>query len=156
MTDPTRPPPRDRTRSLMKKLASYAVAAALPVTNTACDPAPDPYCDVAPSRWTERVNVAATWVDAGGGDLAIDLVSTSSYPVTASPRTPTVTGGRLGTSPDASTTVRIVPDAGVTAVSASWTIDCEGYSATLHVELDLTGAATAGASVPVTPSVTEP
>ena len=145
---------RERTRKRMVALGGLAAVAAMPLVNTACDPAPEPYCYRSdPTTWLASVRANATWVADGGVSLVeLRLTTIGGYPLTI-PEDFTVVGGTLQSTSAVSGGVALLvaPAAGATSVRVEASVDCEGSSATpFSVTLDVSGSPVGGAVVPTT------
>jgi len=143
---------RERVIQRFHKLAPLAVIAAVPVMNTACDPAPEPYCTEASSVWVAEVKAEAVWVDAGGGNLRIELTLTVNHELLSLSGTYTAQGGTVDTTKDVTggQVLDITPDAGVTEVTVSGSVDCEFDIGPFDVKLTWTGTPAAGDKVTAT------
>jgi len=139
---------RDKVIRRFKKLAPVAVIAAAPVLNTACDPAPQPYCTQNdPSEWVANVKAEAVWIDGGGGVLEVQLTLTSSdqYALLAAEGY-TAKGGTID-----STTFQndgyvlvVTLDAAATELTVSGELNCDGYPGPYDVKLAWSGTPKAG------------
>ncbi len=142
---------RERTRRRMLALAPLVVVAAAPVTNTACDPAPEPYCSETPREMQlESLYAEASSVDEGGQLYVVLALSVSSaYPLGLG-QTFSVFGGTLveGAPVSGGFTLRITPDPGATQIRAVGALTCMGAESTFTVIMDLTAVAEAGAAIP--------
>lgn len=143
---------RERVIQRFHKLAPLAVIAAVPVMNTACDPAPEPYCTEASSVWVSEVQAEAVWVDAGAGKLAIELTLTVNHELLSLPGTYTAQGGTIDTTKDVTggQLLSITPDAGVTELTVNGSVDCEFDVGPFDVKLTWTGTPVAGDKVTAT------
>ncbi|MFO0757518.1 MAG: hypothetical protein U0359_13560 [Byssovorax sp.] len=164
MSDPKLPlapsPPnaavRERVQARLQRLAKLAVIAAAPVLNTACDPAPDPYCQQSDAgTWKTDLSATAAWalVADGGTDLQIEVKLTSTNnSVSASSSGYTATGGTISSSEatDTGVVIRVVPDAGATEIKVSGQIYCDTLTGSLDILLTPSGTPAAGAKVPAT------
>jgi len=144
---------RERTRRRMLALAPLVVVAAAPVTNTACDPAPEPYCSETPrDMQLESVYADAAWQDeAGTLTVMLELSVSSAYPLELG-ETFSVFGGTLEQT-DAQgngSRLKISPDQGTTQIRVLGTLVCMGSSSAFTVIVDLTTPAEAGAEIPTT------
>jgi hypothetical protein len=144
---------RERARRRMLALAQLCVVAAAPVTNTACDPAPEPYC--AESTDADRsasLYADAAWVDDGGTLLvSLELGVSSAYPLSLGD-TFSVFGGTLEqtTTQGSGVALRILPDDGTTQIRVLGSLLCDGMSSPFDVFLDVSATAQAGAEIPTT------
>jgi hypothetical protein len=137
---------RDQVRQRMLKMAPLALAAAAPLTNAACDPAPTPCQEdpsvfectlcrqVDPSFW---VDGSAVWDTVGGVKIVIlDLVP--SYAAIGLPGSYTIVGGTLLPSTSApSTQMRIRPDAGATVIRLAGSVTCTSDAVDMKASLSL-------------------
>ena len=150
---PTAPSPRERTRRRMIALAPLAVIAAAPVTNTACDPAPEPYCSETPrDTQLESLYADAAWQEqAGTLSVLLELNVSGAYPLDLG-ETFSVFGGTLEQTDAQGTAVslQIAPDQGTTQIRVVGSLVCLGTSAAFTVIVDLTTPAEAGAAIPTT------
>ena len=146
------PPPHERARRRMLALARLCVVAAAPVTNTACDPAPEPYC--AQSSDADRrasLYADAVWSDESGILLvSLELQVSSLYPLSLGGSVSVVGGTLEETVATAANvlSIKILPDGGTTELRVLGTLGCQGASTAFTVTLDLAGVAEAGAEIP--------
>lgn len=149
---PARPAPsaRERVIQRLKRLAPVAVLAAAPVLNTACDPAPEPYCSEGdPVDWVANVTAEAVWIDDGTGALKIQVTLKSTDQFAYLPSSYTATGATIeSTTPSETGDVLIlVPNAAVTEAKIAGELSCEGYPGPFEVTLTWTGMPAAGDAV---------
>lgn len=146
---------RALVRRRLAVLTRLAIVAAAPVANTACDPAPDPYCsDKLGGDYASELSATAVWTaDPDGDGYVITLTVTSTDGmVAADPNA--VTSGRAildDTGAPLTFPLLIRPDDGATAVVVTGSVTCGSwYAASFTATVDLSGEASEGASAPVT------
>ena len=144
---------RERVRRRMLALAPLCVVAAAPLTNAACDPAPDPYCSQAtPDVQRQSLYADARWVAEGGTPLIeLDLSLSSVYPLGLGTSF-SVVGGTLAQSTPVGSGMKltITPDAGASELRVSGTLTCQGSGTAFTAILALSTPAEAGVSIPTT------
>ena len=149
------PSARERVVRRFRKLAPLAVIAAAPVLNTACDPAPEPYCTQEDSVLVANIVAQAVWVDAGGGAVRLQVTITVSQQYMSLSGTYLVTGGTLDTTQNVTggQVLDITPDSGVTEVVVTSDFLCTETGGTFQVKITWTGTPAVGdtAQVEVTP-----
>jgi hypothetical protein len=146
-------PARERVRRRMLALAPLCVVAAAPLTNTACDPAPDPYCSQAtPEIERSSLYADARWVAEGGAPVVeLDLSLSGLYPLELGTSF-AVVGGALQQSNPVGTgyTLTITPDPGASEIRVHGTLGCQGNGTSFIVVLALSTPAEAGVTIPTT------
>jgi len=137
----------------MLALAPLVAVAATPLANTACDPAPEPYCtNTDRTTWLESVTAEAAW-QAGSVPAAVVLTLSRLGPYPFSfESTFTVVGGSLISTETTSDGYRLTlgPDAGVTELRVNGQLLCEAATAALTVTLELSASPDAGTAIPTT------
>lgn len=114
---------REQVRQHMLKMGRFALIAAPPLANTACDPAPIPACEE--HYWYTNVSGDASWgQDHGERIVVVDL--RVSDDVVHLPSSYTIAGGSLLTS-GKSDQLRIKPDAGAEVIVLRGQMTCGAY-----------------------------
>lgn len=141
---------RERVIHRFQKLGPIAVIAAAPVLNTACDPAPEPYCTEGdPADWVANITAEAVWIDDGMGGLQIQLTIQSEDAYAYLTTNYTATGATVASSNQGETgqVLVLIPDSGVTEAKVAGELSCDGYPGPFTVTLTWTGTPAVGDTV---------
>jgi hypothetical protein len=144
---------RERVRRRMLALAPLCVVAAAPLTNAACDPAPDPYCSQAtPEVQRQSLYADARWIAEGGTPrVELDLSLSGVYPLVLGESFSVVGGTLEQRSPVGSgVALTIQPDPGASELRVSGTLNCQGSGTAFTAILALSTPAEAGVAIPTT------
>lgn len=149
---------RARVIRRFRKLAPVAVIAAAPVLNTACDPAPEPYCSEGdPADWVANLTASAAFIDDGAGGLKIQLTLTLQDAYAYLDTTSFVAdGGTIDTMDGTSAeyNLTLTPNTGVTEMKVTGQLGCDGYPSPFEIALSWTGQPVAGDKVTATVTAT--
>ena len=152
------PNPRDSVRARLASLSRLAIVAAMPVTNTACDPSPEPYCtEKVGADWTSSVIATAVWTaDPDGEGFVISLAITSddmalSVLLRSATGATAIDTDTADTASALTSPVLLRPDEGGTSVVVLGDLYCDGYATgAVTITVDTSGTPTEGASAPTT------
>jgi hypothetical protein len=138
--------PRERVAERMRQMARLALLAATPLTNAACDPAPNPQppslpsptCEKSASTWEQFISGEAAWgTEAGEQILLLSISNPTDKPWLKAPSSYTVEGGiLLPPTAEKPNVLRIKPDAGVTVIRLKGTTTCDTNTSPMTITID--------------------
>jgi hypothetical protein len=136
---------RDRVRERMRKMAPLALAAAAPLTNAACDPAPTPSCFDEPSLCDNCqgsgaadyfLRGSAIWRDEAG-ERTVFLELTANFNQVRLSDSYTLEGGTFWPPPTQNSIGMIIkPDPGATFIRVVGSLTCVGKAGNPNRTLD--------------------
>jgi hypothetical protein len=127
---------REQVRHHLLKMAPLALAAVVPLTNTACDWVPPPCkASKSPGDWDEYVTSRASWGE-DHGDRVVVLEIKLDDPNVKLPSSYTVVGGSFLTT-GKSDKLKIKPDADAKIITLQGDLTCSNFTQPLRITIEL-------------------